>query len=93
MSDKTCFRCGRPIPPGPISFLPGNGWACAPRDRAGCDAAVEAGTFVGVVLDEGELDLGAAYSERMTRPHPLTPEDEDLLREMLNDRKDPDAAT
>ena len=43
MSDKTCYRCRRPIPPGPVSFIPGppgeGGWACPPRLRADCEAA------------------------------------------------------
>ena len=36
------------------------------------------------VLPTMPNDLGAAYSERMTRPHPLTEDDEKLLRGLLN---------
>ncbi len=38
---KTCFRCQRPVPPGPIAFVPGppgeGGWACPPRSRDACN--------------------------------------------------------
>lgn len=32
-------------------------------------------------------DLGMAYSERMTAPHPLTPEDEAMIRSMLEEAR------
>lgn len=76
-ADKTCSRCGHPIPLGPISFIPGppgeGGWACPPRLHDECEARR---------LAPGP-DLGAAYGERMTRPHPLTADDEDMLRGLL----------
>lgn len=38
---KTCFRCQRPVPPGPVAFVPGppgeGGWACPPRSRDACN--------------------------------------------------------